>query len=484
MSQPNVYTLTCMVREFNNQLTVRALSEKLGISRSTLSRCKNGVWPRSIKLEAMRTVFEECREQYFGDDGDALVRAAILYMRSQGVDTLALEQINERLGYEAFLDALLSHAQSGEPLEPLPPEEDESSETDATPATSPLAQSQGLIFAIPLAVVLLVGLLNLSITTLLTWAIENRTAFVLLSLVIALLPAITGTLIDAPLAWRTYKRDHPEVRLSWKAFASVSHYGDEHEVIPGAGRFNLSSAYLAYQPVCNVLGAMCYIALLYFLITLPGFVTFYHTHEWMEFFKASIAVAFCVAFGQMRDESSRPKVTDQANEFAENPDAYLPTRVHTWANLIHLVWTISLAIMLLLSLVSYSIVRFRTVEVPLLMLWPIAQAMAFLAYASISPIAVRVRATSVGIFVPGVLAVSAGFCALILVCYLPSWTLAAVLLLCVLCAIGALTWSHTYAKRGDTEWLKEGSRSRAYSLAIATCLLCLLVIGLATQVLR
>ena len=484
MCQLDAHTLTMVIRGFSNEITVRWLADKLCVSRSTLARCKNGAWPPSITLEAVYGAFEECRERFFEGDGDALARSAIMQLQGQGIQTLPLEQTLERNGYEAFLTTLLSHAQSGEPLEPLP-HEDAAPASDSPPTVTehPIVREPGLLLAIPLAVVLLMGLFNVSLASLLTWANDNWEVFALISLFIALLPAITGTLVDAPHAWHAFKKDHPDVPFSWQAFSRVSQLGGIEGIVPGMGRFHLAPLYFAYQPVCNILGAMCYLSLFYFLTTLPGFWEFFQGHEWIEYFKVGIAVAFFVAFGQMRDGYSRDALESPPQDgMGENPDNYLPTRVHVWANTLHLVWTISLTIVLLLILLAYAVMEFRSMEVPLLTLWPIMQAMAFLAYSCVSPVAVRLRVTSVGIFAPGVALVAVGFITLTLVCFLPSWTQGVICLVCALCMLGAALWSR-HSAQAKAAWVEQGRASAAYSIAIAACVFCLLAIALATNAL-
>ena len=60
MEELTIYTLISMIRSFSNEITIKALAHKLGISYSTLARCKNGIWPPSITFDAMKNVIDGC----------------------------------------------------------------------------------------------------------------------------------------------------------------------------------------------------------------------------------------------------------------------------------------------------------------------------------------------------------------------------------------------------------------------------------------
>lgn len=488
MADLNIHTLVVAIRGLSNEITVRGLSSDLGISYSTLNRCNKGVWPRSVTLDAMRGVLESCRVRFYDGNDRAFVRSMLLLLGNQGVNTSALEYAYLEFGYEAFVEVLLTQASKrpgqdeqneGQPPQPLGDPQAPVS-VDPVMANKNDAHARELVYVLPIATVLVIGMLNFSLSDLITWASWNWMAFCAISTLIALLPALTGTLVDAPLAWRAYLRKHPNTSLTPSAFSHVAKYGSPTEMVPGAGRYDLTPAHLTFQPVCNLLGMMCYVALLALLLSLPGFQTFFADHEWAEFLKAGVAVAFFIAFGHVRDQRGKSFDVESSAMPLDNPDNYLPTRVHVWANTIHLVWTLSLLIVLLLSLIAYSLVEFRSMGTPLLMLWPYAQSMAYFAFCCTSPAAMRMRATAVGILVPGVVATSAGFSALVLVCYLPSWGGLALLVACRSCTIGALMWQRASVGSDSHSWMQEAQGSRAYSIAMAGAILVLLVVGLLT----
>ena len=479
MDEMNIYTLLTIIRGFSNEITVRALSDKLSISYSTLARCKNGAWPRSITRDAMRAVIEECRDRFFGGSDEALARSVLLQLNGKGINTAPLERIVEEQDYNQFVSDLLAYAEDSEAYLSAHTPEIEIEQVEQT-ETAPSQRTTEILFAIPIAIVLLVGIFNVSLASMFEWASTHKGAFVGVSVLIALSPTLCGLLVDAPLAWHAYKEGHPDATLTLHAFSRVARFGDTEGVSSGAGRFNLSREYFVYQPLCNLLGMMCYVALFLFELTLPGFDSFFVDHEWSEFFKVGIVVAYFVACSHMRAQSKAVSKAEQTPDLTDNPDNYLPTRVHIWANTAHLVWTISLLIVLLLGLIAYSIIHVRSIETPLLMLWPYLCSIAFYFHACASPLAIHLHAKSVGVLFPGVLATSAGFTLLTVMCYLPSTGTIAMCASCLAFSLAAYAWVHTMSKYEEAAWFLEGQKTGAYSIAIAASILILLIIGFAT----
>ena len=534
MEEPTIQNLLTAIRGFSNEVTVRALADKLGISYSTVSRCKNGLWPRSLTLGAMLSVLDECRGRFFDGDGQALAASVLAQYAAQGIGAEALGTLEEALaegGYDTFVSALLAQAsakRNGQtvggreveaPTVTQAPAQQDASATQAAPtardapatpnvltartAISPATtagvsigdasearpapataitgtRANDLVLALPLAAVLLMGLLNVSLADLFVWAMGHRAEFVGISLVIALLPAVCGVFVDSPLAWRTYKETHPDATFSPRAFARVAKFGDVQGMAAGAGRFNLTAAYLVHQPLCNLGSMMCYVALLAFLLDLPGFAGFFLEHEWIEYLKVAVVAAFLLSFGHMREQQKLPPADPEREPLRDNPDTFLPTRVHVWANMIHLVWTISLLIVLLMSYLIYSIVDFRTQSLPALVLWPYLQAILFYAHTCASPLAARLRTVSVGMLLPCIAATSAAFALSAAICYLPSWV-SVVLGACGLLFTGlAHAWTRARARTEDSahDWFEAGRSFGVYAVAMTATVLTLVLLGL------
>lgn len=517
VEDPTIYTLLGAIRDFNNEVTVRALSDKLGVSTSTLMRCKNGRWPRSLKPHAMQSVLDRCRDRFFCGDGEALADSIISYYRQQGVseDAIrALERTIEDDGYDEFVAVLLSQAmarRNGHAPEEVMVTEDStvatidsvepavSSEittaveaaTDAnaaavesvTPVANMDVRYRDLLFALPLAVVLLMGLLGFSLADFYLWARENLGGFFAIALSTALAPALCGLLVDSPLAWRAYKKSHPDAVLSARAFARVAKYGDPEVLIPGAGRFNLTAIYLFFQPMCNVLSMMTYIAMFCFLGELPEFSSFFLRNEWIELLKLAFVTAFFLSYGHMREQWRAPRPDPAQNPLQENPDTFLPTRLHVWANTMHMVWTIALLSIMLMGYLAYSVVYAHTHVMPNLVLWPYLQSMAFFAHTCASPFAPRLRTVSVGMLLPSVVAVSAVFAIPAMVCYNPS-PIGVVLCVCGVVFTGlALTWMrmHSHEENPVHEWFEAGRSFWAYAAAMTCTVLVLVLVGFLTS---
>lgn len=496
----NIYTLLTIIRGFSNDITVRALAADLGISYSTLARCKNGVWPRSITLDAMRTVLDDCRKRFFDGDGNALARSVMLQLGSQELDVRPLETALQHGGYDVFVAKLLAYASN-------PPRKTEAAESapdtrlpdprckeatapfNALTSTAPSVPSESshareAALTLLIGTVLLLGLLRFSLAKAFVWASSQLTVLFACSLLIALSPVLAGILIDAPLAWRTYRLTHPDEPLTTRSFVRVAKYGGANELVAGAGRYNLTTPYVAYKAICNVAGMLCPIALLVYLLSLPDFASFFVSHEWVEYLKAGIVAAFLVAYGDSLDQMKRPVLTGIPDDaITENPDNYLPSRVHVWANGIHLVWTISLAIMLLLAMLAHGAASPKAHDCPPLILWPYLQAVAFLSFASVSGLASRIRATCIGIFLPGIMVLSIGFTTYALACFRPSLGSATLCLSCIVCMSAAALWTRKHAHDNQGDWLVSGNGSSRFVGVIVGSLAILLIMGLATAAL-
>ena len=500
MHDVDIYALLMAIRGFSNEITVRGLADKLDISYSTLARCKNGVWPRSLKLSAMRDVLEECRERFFEDDGEAMARAMLLQFKDRDANVSPLETALADGGYEQFVETLLLTAhtprtRAASKTQPSkteqrgeqPPKSEAKAEVhDESEPPAPTEPEQGkqsrharihdVLILLPFAAVLLAGVCNLSFSAMLPWIRDHQAACAIGLFVIALSPVLTGTFVDSPVAWRTFARTHPNAQRTQEAYHAVAKYGDVGRVEPRAGRFNLTMPYVLYQASCNVTGAMCVISLYSFLFTLPGFEGYLARNEWTEFFKVGIVVAYFIAYAHAREQIKRPRPTVPGSEMDENPDNYLPSRVHVWANSLHLVCVISMIIALLLTMIAYTIANFQQMAAPLLILWPYLQAMLFLVQSSASPAARRIHATSVGIMAPGVLASAIGTAALVTISFLPSWRTAVICAVCAASAIIMLAWQ-AHERRVAPEWLVEGRQSRFYGIAIPAAVAMLLFLG-------
>ena len=500
MRDVDIYTLLMAIRGFSNEITVRGLADRLGISYSTLARCKNGIWPRSLKLSAMRDVLEECRERFFEGDGEVMAKAMLLQFRDCDVNVSSLEAALEDGGCEQFVETLLlaTHTpRTRAASKPRPSEteqrEEQSSEGDAgtkgddepePPApVNPQRKERSrrtlihdVLILLPFAAVLLAGVCNLSFSAILPWIRDHQAVCAVALLIIALAPVLTGTFIDSPIAWRAFARTHPDVRRTRETYRAVAKYGDVGQVEPRAGRFNLTIPYVFYQASCNVTGALCVISLYVFLFTLPGFEGYLARNEWTEFFKVGVVVAYFIAYAHAREQIKRPRPAVPGADMDENPDDYLPSRVHVWANSLHLVCVISMIIGLLLTMIAYSISCFQQNEAPVLILWPYLQAMLFLVQSSASPAARRIHATSVGIMAPGVLASAIGTAMLVVTCFLPSWRTAVICVVCAVSAIVVLVWQG-HERRVAPDWLAEGRQSCFYGIAIPAAVAMLLFLG-------
>ena len=110
MTKLTIYQITTVLRGFSNQVTVERLSADLGISYSTLARCKNGKWPRSITFRAIKNAFSTYRDEFFGGSSKLIVEDSLSQLQHLGCDTTKLAEAYAQGGFDAFVSALMLEA--------------------------------------------------------------------------------------------------------------------------------------------------------------------------------------------------------------------------------------------------------------------------------------------------------------------------------------------------------------------------------------
>jgi hypothetical protein len=518
MAQLEFKVLTDIIRDFDSEVTVNRLSNHLKVSYSTFARAnRSGIWPPSLTNGVVLAVLKDYCDRYFDGDQQAQADFILLHLNAAGIETRALEEALFEDGYDAFLAELVAQVHNPRPegarvrlLPSLKQQIDEAGKQTAKenghdveesghrqvvedePAieravSGPTSQAYAadrkrqLVLFAPYAVILFIGVLNPLFADFVTWHMRNNGIHALYTAVFAVAPALAGALIDAPIAWHAYKKAHPAAQFSLHDFARVAKFGAPQGIVPGMGRFNLTLPYLTYQPVCNLITSAACQTLFALLLGLPGFEEFFLHCEWLEYLKAAVLIACFVVYQFTLDQCRKPLVGDIDSNVCENPDNYLPTRVHMWVNNLFLVFSVSRIIVFLISLFAYSALNFRTIETPPLMVVLYLLSVAFFAFSSASPYAVKTRATGVGIFLPAVLFISVGFAALSLTCYVASLTQAGLLVAIALCLSACLAW-YLRAKRGAHEiWISAWSHSGSYPTVVTATIFILLFFAFVTR---
>ena len=204
-------------------------------------------------------------------------------------------------------------------------------------------------------------------------------------LVIAVLPTLTGLLIDKPLALTSYRRRMTEAgrpidleALTREDIYNIVEYGDpdasqfhiskeagETSVRAMYGRFNCRPRFVAKSLLVNVLGMLCVACFVLLAAALPGFdVLVGETYATAcDFFEIIASVALLVTFIHVfsQQSASLPK---EKHDFTENPDNYLLNRMHSLFNSIHLVVTLTLGATFCVWVVIFGIVNRGAVTLP------------------------------------------------------------------------------------------------------------------------
>ena len=516
MAQLEFKVLTDIIRDFDTEITVNRLSNDLKMSYSTFARAnRSGIWPPSLTNGVMLAVLKDYGVRYFDGDNQAQADFMLLYLNAKSIETRALEEALFEDGYDAFLAELVAQVHNPQPdgacvrllpsLKQQPEAEEQAVEENeyevveteqavvedeptidqtSSDSTNPVytvdRKHQLLLFA-PYAMVLFIGVLSPLFADFVTWHMRNNNIHAPYAAIFAIVPALVGILIDAPIAWHTYKKAHPTAEFSLHDYARVAKFGAPQGVVPGMGRFNLTVPYLTYQPVCNLITYAACQTLFALLLSLPNFEEFFLHCQWVEYLKAAVLVSCFVVYQFTIDQCRKPLVGDIDSNVCENPDNYLPSRVHMWANNLFLVWSVARIIVFLISLFAYSALNFRTIETPPLMVLLYLFAVAFFAFSSASPYAVKTRATGVGIFLPAVFFISVGFAALSLTCYAPSPTQAGLLAAIALCLSACLAW-YSRARRGAHEvWISAWIHTGSYPTVVTAMIFILLILAFITR---
>lgn len=163
MGELNIAVLIGMIRDFDAGVIDQWIWDGLEVSESTYYRCKkSGIWPRSVKRKAMVELFDQCRDRFFGGNGDALAKTALEYLEGCGIDASGLVEARAQGGYDAFVKELVAEARDSR-------NRDGEMRSSARPGFSGPAAAF-LVAMVLVAVLLFVGLLNIPLGGLIAWA--------------------------------------------------------------------------------------------------------------------------------------------------------------------------------------------------------------------------------------------------------------------------------------------------------------------------
>lgn len=271
----------------------------------------------------------------------------------------------------------------------------------------------------------------------LVWLIDNPLPCVFLLLIISVMQPIAGHLIDFPIALAQYaKRNNMTFadarKLPIEDLRNISTFGDTKVPIKGAGRYKMHPRHVLYATLCNVTGALCSVCVLSMMYSLPGISDYVILNSnWVNIFELVISVAVVIVLWHIHDEQAGP-FPEKIDEFAEDPDTYRLSRVHVWANSIHLILNISVCIILVVLLLLFGFSNFQSCSdiIPVICLSVAALAAAlFLWVSTVSGLAEPYNPKSKSNWTVGPIVIIVAYCALIVLLFEPAiinWVIAAV----------------------------------------------------------
>lgn len=206
----------------------------------------------------------------------------------------------------------------------------------------------------PAGVVLVLALTNATFADVINWIVTNPGGAIVLLFSFALLPTALGILIDAPIAYWTYRRRHkPYGKLTFVDYRRISKFGHVKQVIDGAGRFDFDASHICFSVGCNLSSAVCLMTLIMFATSIPGLELFVVKHRaWFDYLSlfVGIAVVMKLVHSHRQQTAVRPTCVDDA---AENPDNALLSRVHAVASVIYVTFGLTMLVALLSAIVAY-----------------------------------------------------------------------------------------------------------------------------------
>lgn len=212
-----------------------------------------------------------------------------------------------------------------------------------------------VLMLIPAGAALVFAFASVTFADVINWIVSNPGGAIGLLFVGAALPVVLGMLVDAPIAYWTYRRRHkPDRRLTFADYRCISKYGHVNQIIDGAGRFDYDVSHIFYSAGCNLSSAVCLMALIMFAASIPGLDSFVVEHSaWFDYISmfSGLAMLMKLVHSHRQQTGVRPA---NVNDVAENPDNALLSRAHSVANVIYVVLALTILVALLSAIVAYG----------------------------------------------------------------------------------------------------------------------------------
>lgn len=248
-------------------------------------------------------------------------------------------------------------------------------------------------FYLPTACIVALNLCGFSIVDALKWVYMNTDNYVLIIVLLVLSEPIGG-LIDAAIGLYEFRLRNGKIKLTNQQKYRVIKFGDDQELIRGAGRYDLSLPKICYGIMSNLTGAVCPLAILLLIKSLPNYLSFLDNTKWIEFLDICGALMVIPGIQQINAQQSKPYPDSVLNRLSVNPDNYLLNRFHVVGSLIVLWCTTVMVALLCISFFVYGIANFQRYELSISFVYPIAALTCYLFYQSVSKVSFTYQAVN------------------------------------------------------------------------------------------
>ena len=270
---------------------------------------------------------------------------------------------------------------------------------------------------------------NCTITDCIKWMCKNSFIYIMLALALSISGTIGGY-VDGAIALYKYQKRNANKHFSFDQAIKIIKFGSDRELVRGKGVCDLKWKSTLYNLISNSSGAMCHVAMLIFIKSLPGYISYLEHTKWIDYFSLISSVMVIPSLSQFGSLQKREYPVSVESDM-DNPDNYYMNRIHVFLDSISLWFTLSMVLLFGLSFITYSLTNIGKNELSVLFVVPIFTLDVFMLYLTTSPLAIKHKAINtheleITKWIITVVVIGT------LLLYKPSWSYFAIIAFCIL----------------------------------------------------
>lgn len=181
------------------------------------------------------------------------------------------------------------------------------------------------------------------------------------------------------------------------------------------GVYDYSKSFMVYAGVCNVLGYLTLMSLMWFLSRQSEFISFISKLNQNIFSEllslispVMIYLSILHIYGIAKENEGYSLRDYQMNPNLENPLNYSFKNIHVHANLLHFWFTLTSISYYIFLYINFTLVKFQLYKIDLFIILPLFLAVLFVSYSSSSGYAKKIGVIGQSIFLPSVVGLGIG----------------------------------------------------------------------------